>query len=382
VLYQIIIAVGLIVFMLNLFLNLKSLKRPKANVTWEGKVPFVSVLVPARDEAANIDTCLNSLCRQDYPDFEILVLDDNSTDDTGEIVERMALRDCRIQLIRGETLPEDWAGKPFACYQLAERARGDWLLFVDADTIHAPDMLSRVMAVALETGPSLLSGFPRQLTGSLPQKIAIPMMYFIVLGWLPLWWLQSSAKPRASLAIGQFLLFPKEAYWRIGGHRAVQARILEDVWLGVETVRHGGRHLAIDLSPVVSCNMYRSISGMWEGFVKWIYSVAALSPLGLFLMIMAAFIFYFAPFYCLWEELFLTDTSSGWRYLLVFQVAVILLMRWAVDSRFKIPVISTVLHPAGISFLLLSALYGGAQRLLGGGVHWKERLYGRESKVE
>ncbi|MBC8273450.1 MAG: glycosyltransferase, partial [Chloroflexi bacterium] len=115
-LYQIIIAAGLVIFALNLILNLRTLKTPNSRSRVPEPAPFVSVLIPARDEEANIETCLNSLQKQDYPNFEILVLDDNSSDSTADIVSRIAAMDDRIQLIRGERLPEGWAGKPFACY--------------------------------------------------------------------------------------------------------------------------------------------------------------------------------------------------------------------------------------------------------------------------
>ena len=148
-LYQVIISVGLVGFVLNLILNLRSLKTPRGDSKIPEPAPFVSILVPARDEEANIETCLQSLRKQDYPNFEVLVLDDNSADNTANIVEQMAAKDSRLQLIRGEPLPEDWAGKPFACYQLAKKSRGSWLLFVDADTVHAPHMLRSVLALAL-----------------------------------------------------------------------------------------------------------------------------------------------------------------------------------------------------------------------------------------
>jgi chlorobactene glucosyltransferase len=381
-LYQIIIALGLVSFMLNLILNLRSLKSPSSDSKIPVPAPLISVLVPARDEEANIEVCLKSLQEQDYPNFEILVLDDDSSDNTANIVAQIATKDDRIRLVRGEPLLEGWAGKPFACYQLARMARGSWLLFVDADTIHAPHMLRSVLALALQLKPSLLSGFPRQLATSLPQKVAIPVLYFVIVSWLPLWWLQRSKEPKPSLAIGQFLLFPSEEYWRFGGHRAVKSRILEDVWLGIEVIRHGGRHVAVNLSPVVSCNMYRSLGAMWEGFIKWVYSVAAISPAALFGLLVAAYVFFLAPFYWLWNELFVVAAPTDWRAIVIFQVATILAMRWLVDNHFKEPIVSTLLHPVGFSFLFLAGLYAAYRRVVGAGVRWKERLYGRESGVE
>ncbi|MFC1901527.1 glycosyltransferase [Chloroflexota bacterium] len=381
-LYQVIIAAGLGVFMLNLILNLRSLKTPRVDSKIPEPAPLISVLVPARDEEANIGACLESLQKQDYPNYEVLVLDDNSADDTSKIVSRMAAEDNRIRLIRGEPLPEDWAGKPFACYRLAMEAKGSWLLFVDADTSHAPHMLRGVLDLALKLRVSLLSGFPRQLAGSLPQKVAIPVLYFVILSWLPLWWLQRSQQPKPSLAIGQFLLFPSEEYWRIGGHKAVKSRILEDVWLGIEINRHGGRHMAVDLSPVVSCNMYRSVGAMWEGFIKWCYSVTAISPIALVGLLVAGYVFYLAPFYWLWNDLFVLVAPSVWWGVVIFQVVTILFMRGLVDTRFKEPAVSLWLHPVGFSFLFMSCLYACGRRVVGAGVSWKKRLYGGESPVE
>ena len=381
-LYQVIIAVGLAAFLINLLLNLKNLKTPDVNSKIPQPAPLISVLVPARDEEANIRTCLESLQQQDYPNFEIIVLDDNSTDNTASIVNEMASKDNRIHLLYGEPLPDDWAGKPFACYQLAQKAKGLWLLFVDADTIHAPHMLRSVLSLALEQKTSLLSGFPRQLANSLPQKIVIPVMYFIILGWLPLWWLHRSRKPKPSMAIGQFFLFPRDEYWRIGGHKAVHGKIVEDVWMGIEMTRHGGRHIAVDLSPVVSCNMYRDIRSMWHGLGKSIYSIAAMAPISLAGLLLAAYFFYIAPFFWLWKGFFVMPESILWRGLVIFQVAVMLFMRWLIDNRFREPSISIWFHPFGMLFYFFNVLYSGGRWLVGAGVTWKERFYGKESTVE
>jgi chlorobactene glucosyltransferase len=381
-LYQVIIAIGLVSFAINLVLNLRSLKVLPQNGKIPNPAPLVSILVPARDEEANIGACLESLQKQDYPNFEILVLDDNSSDNTASIVDQEAARNNRIERFTGESLPEGWAGKPFACYQLAKKARGSWLLFVDADTTHAPHMLSSVLPIAIETKSSLLSGFPRQLANSLFQKIAIPVLYFVILSWFPLWWLQRSRPPKPSLAIGQFLLFTTEGYWRIGGHMSVKSRILEDVWLGVEVNRHRGRQIAVDLSSVVSCHMYHNLGAMWEGFVKWIYSVGVLSPVALISMMIAGIAFYLAPFFWLWNEWFVVASPTGWGALVVFQVALIMIMRWLLDNHFNEPIISTLLHPIGFSFLTLSSFYAFSRQLLGVGVYWKKRLYSRESRVK
>jgi chlorobactene glucosyltransferase len=380
-LYQIVITAGLVVFLINLALNLKSLKVPRADSKVPDAKPLISVLVPARNEESSIRGCLESLQKQDYPDFEILVLDDNSEDRTAEIVSGMAANDSRIRLINGEPLPEGWAGKPFACHQLARQARGSWFLFVDADTTHADYMLRGVLALALKLKVSLLSGFPRQLANSLPQKIAVPLIYFIIIGWVPLWWIQRSKSRRPSIAIGQFLLFRSDEYWRIGGHVAVRNRILEDIWLGIEVGRKGGRHVAVDLSSVVSCDMYPTPGAMWHGLVRCIYSVTAISPLMLLILVLVACYFYIAPFYYLWNGLFVYNAPFVWLTLVVTQVLMIFFMRFLVDTRFKEPAISTWLHPLGITYILVTALYSIWRWLVGAGVSWKERAYGKEEPI-
>jgi chlorobactene glucosyltransferase len=378
--YQTIIAVLLVVFAINLILNLRALKRPDRNSKIADPAPLVSVLIPARNEEENIETCLKSLQKQDYPNFEILVLDDNSRDRTAELVEAVAAKDDRIKLIKGKPLPEGWAGKPFACYQLAEKAKGSWLLFVDADTTHAPHMLRSTLALALDLKPSLLSGFPRQLAESIPEKIGMPVFYFVIMSWMPLWWLQRSKEPKPSMTIGQFILFPRDEYWRIGGHKAVCSKVLEDVWLGVETVRRGGRHVAVDLSSVVSTRMYQGVREMWSGLVRSIYSVAAISPVALLGLIVAGFFFYLAPFYWLWNAYFSMAAPTDWGYIVIFQVVMIIFMRWLLDSRFKEPLISAFLHPLGFSFLFVATVYASWRQVVGQSVRWKDRFY-RERSV-
>jgi len=381
-LYQLIIAGLLLVLLVNLILNLRSLRVPLSNSKVPEPAPLVSVLIPARDEEANIASCLESLQRQDYPNFEILVLNDNSSDDTAAIVRRIAAGDKRIRLINGGPLPEGWAGKPFACHQLAVEAKGDWFLFTDADTIHAPHMLRGVLALALELKTSLLSGFPRQLANSLSQKIVTPVWYFIIMSWMPIWLLQRSRLPKMSMSIGQFLFFPKDEYLRIGGHEAVKSRILEDIWLGIETNRHGGRHMAVDLSSVVSCNMYRNLGDTWKGLARSIYSIAMLSPTALAGLVIAGYILFLSPFYALWNELFVSLSPSDWRNVIIFQVSVVMIMRWLVDSHFRSPFISTLMHPVGFSFLILDVIYALSCRIAGTGTQWKDRLYDRKAGVK
>ncbi len=381
-LLQILVLVVILIFALNLILNLILLRRPSPLAKLPAKPPFVSVLVPARNEEANIGRCINSLLKQDYPEYEIIILDDNSLDQTAKIVADIQEKDPRVRLVRGKPLPDGWAGKPHACMQLARYARGEWLLFVDADTVHQPFMLRSVMKIATDEKTSLLSGMPRQILSGLPQKIVMPMMYFVLMSWFPIWFLNRTKKPWPTLAIGQFMLFPRDEYWKVGGHEAVKDRIIEDVWFGAEIKKTGGKFVCIDLCNVMSTDMYHSLNSMTEGWCKWMYSIIAMSPFALVAFFITAYLFLLAPFLWLMQCILSGIQSEVWAYTVIAQVVVIEMMRWAVDRRFKVPGASFIFHPLGVIYLMLVALYAAARHALGAGVAWKERLYNSHSNIK
>ncbi|MFA5079492.1 MAG: glycosyltransferase family A protein, partial [Dehalococcoidia bacterium] len=244
--YQLFVLAGLALFFVNLILNLAALKRPSRKAAVPPDQPLVSVLIPARNEEQNIGRCLDSVLNQDYPNYEVIVLDDNSTDRTSEIVKRMSEKDDRVQLIKGKPLPDGWAGKCFACHQLSQNARGKWLLFVDADTVSQSHMVRSTLQLTTLNNAAMLSGFPRQKVSGITQKMVIPIIfYFLVMAWFPLWLFHSWKKPGPTLAIGQFLLFRREDYLAIGGHESVKSRIMEDVWFGIEMHKQKRRILSV-----------------------------------------------------------------------------------------------------------------------------------------
>lgn len=375
--YQIIVAVLLALFLLNLALNLLSLRIPKSDGLSVPQ-PLVSVIIPARDEQKNIGRCLKSILCQDYQNFEVIVLDDNSSDATPEIVEEMASLDDRLRLIHGEPLPSGWAGKPHACYQAAQGAKGEWLLFVDADTTATPDMLRCVTAEAIRQRAAMMSGFPHQIT-RFGQKTAIPLMYFFILSWVPIWWLARRSKPTATFAIGQFILFNAKFYQDMGGHEVVKTRIIEDVWMGIEVTRRGGRQVVVDLSPVFATCMYDTMGSMWEGLVKWTYSVAILCLPALLGVVILGGVAFLVPFFSLWLAV-----AGAYQMLplVIFQVAVIFFMRYLADSRFGESVVATILHPLGLIIWIVSAVWGAVRAITGIGVSWKKRLYDRTSAIK
>jgi chlorobactene glucosyltransferase len=380
---QIIVAVILFIILVNLILNLRYLKTPSSESKVPLNAPMVSILIPARNEADKISECLETLFKQDYPNYEIIVLDDNSRDNTADIVKQLADKDNRLRFIKGAPLPAGWSGKNYACYQMAKEAKGDWLLFVDADTTHAPHVLRGVMALALELNTSLLSGFPRQIAENMVMKLFTPTWYFILMAWCPLWWMQNSKRNMPSIAIGQFMLFSKSEYWRIGGHESVKSKVLEDIWLGIEVNKQGGKHVAVDLSDVVFCKMYDNFKGIWHGLTRSVYAVAEISLIALVGLIIFACICYLIPFYSLWHEFSFTDGNNILKAIILIQVATIYFMRRLADRRFdNNSIVSVILHPVGILFLLCVVVNAIARKLAGTGISWKERLYTEESGGE
>lgn len=168
--------------------------------------PLVSVLIPARNEK-NIGRCLRFLSKQDYHNLEILVLDDNSSDGTGRVVEEISKKDTRIRLIRGCPLIGGWKGKSHACHQLSREATGEYYVFTDADTSHFPNSISSSLKVLISTRLDVLSVFPKQIMVSIHERMVVIFINLAVLALMPLSMIRKTRSPRISIANGQFMLF-------------------------------------------------------------------------------------------------------------------------------------------------------------------------------
>ena len=231
--------------------------------------PLVSVIVPARNEERNIRRCVESLLAQMYPNFELFVLDDRSTDATPEILAELAQGDQRLLVLHGVELPLGWAGKPHALSQAAQAARGEWLCFVDADTFTAPEALASVYVAARESFADLFSIFTRQELGSFWEKAILPLVFTALsVGFAP--GVNDPHKPDA-IANGQFIFIRRAVYQALGGHTAIKASIVEDRDLATLVKRAGYRLVVADGQAVASTRMYTSLPEMWEGWTKNIF---------------------------------------------------------------------------------------------------------------
>jgi chlorobactene glucosyltransferase len=232
-----------------------------------GDGSLVSVLIPARDEAARIGACLDGLARQSYARFELIVVDDGSTDGTAEVARAYAGRIPGLRVLSGAALPGGWAGKPWACWQAAGRARGDWLLFLDADVAPGPDLLAALVARAEARQIDLLTAMPLLQLSSAAERLVLPAFMSLLYGLYPLDRVGDPASPIA-FANGQCMLVRRTAYAALDGHRAVRASVLEDTHFGQIAKAAGRRIEAVAAPDLIAVRMYTGWRSLAEGLIK------------------------------------------------------------------------------------------------------------------
>ena len=234
------------------------------------RTPFVSVVVPARNEAVNIGPCMASLCASTYPDFEVVVADDGSSDGTGALVRSAGAGRARsLLVVEGIDPPEGWLGKPWACAQGAGVAAGDLLLFTDADTVHGPELLSRAVAAMEEDRADLLTVVGRQLMETFWERLIQPQVFFtLAMRFFEIGGTLDPRRWRDAIANGQFLLFRREAYEALGGHAAVRREVAEDLAMAQIVVRSGHRLSVRMAESALATRMYRSLRELIAGWSK------------------------------------------------------------------------------------------------------------------
>lgn len=346
---------------------------PHASLEDPASYPFVSILVPARNEERGIRRCLESLLRQDYPHFEVLCLDDRSEDATRSILEELNQRYPQLKILQGGELPPAWAGKCHACHQLSEAASGDWLLFTDADTIHAPNMVRRMIATAQEQGASLLTGFPRVWSSHAFGWLIVPMLFFVIALHLPLRLVTGSADPRFMAAHGAFLLFRREDYFALGGHAAYPREIVEDMALARGIKRSGKRAVLTDITPYVTCDMYERPADVWNGFTKNLFLGLGRSTPLLALLLLFYSVCYIWPLVGI-----ILYTATGTIFAAVCLLVCYLLMcmqKWIVDRAFGTRGAWFLLLPLSFLGLIFIALRSWYIDITNKGYAWKGRIY-------
>ncbi|HRF95694.1 MAG TPA: glycosyltransferase family 2 protein, partial [Aggregatilineales bacterium] len=262
----ILIALPLTIISLNMLLNLIIFPRLSAKSSTE--TPFVSVMIPARNESAVIANTVSAWLSQTYPHYEILLLDDHSTDNTAQIA-RDAGGDCdRLRILSGAPLPDGWMGKNWACHQMAGVAKGDILLFTDADVRWSPEGLNALVADMTARHADLYSVWSTQETVTWGERLVVPLMALVILGYLPLIGVHYIPLGIFGAANGQCMAWRKSAYQQIGGHERVKGNVLEDVTLARMVKSAKLRLRMADGAGLVTCRMYQNWHEVKNGYAK------------------------------------------------------------------------------------------------------------------
>lgn len=257
----------LLIILSNILLSRRARRHQKP-----AELPSVSILVPARNEEDKIAACVVSLLKQDYPDFKVVILDDRSTDQTGTILKEIQKSWPSLTVLSGQPGPADQTGKNWACTQLYQRSRGDLLLFTDADTVHKPQMLKETVTALVGEEADLITGYPKQILGTWGERFLVPFFSWAILTLFPLGLAYHIKSPIFTTAVGQLMLFRREAYQKIGGHEGVSSSIVDDLSLAREIHRNGFKWRVLYLADLISCRMYSSSREAQEGFAKNLFA--------------------------------------------------------------------------------------------------------------
>ncbi|NGZ76179.1 glycosyltransferase [Saccharibacillus alkalitolerans] len=357
-------------------LNARTLPVPGSRAkSIEGR-PLVSVLIPARDEERNIEDCLRHVLASDDSEFrlEVIVYDDDSSDDTGGIVRRIAMEDSRVGLMQGGELPEGWKGKCYACHRLAERASGGWYLMLDADVKLGPLAIRDTLRSALRKKVGLVTGFPKQVTVTWMEKLVVPMMEFAILCHLPIPMVSRSSSGLFAAAHGAYMLIKKSAYESAGGYEAVKNEMVDDMAMARAVKKAGYKMMLADMSRHARMRMYHSTREVWEGFSKNMFS-----GLGRNYLLLVALLVWYGALYILPPIALLAGLFSGSVHLMLASGAAMLLgmaVKAVCDVRGGLPLWHGVFVSATIGCTIaiaLASVFGG---LSGQGHEWKGRRYG------
>ena len=350
--------------------------------------PQISLLIPARNEAAAIYDCVASALASTGVDLEVVVLDDHSEDQTAEIVRGIASRDPRVRVLPTPELPAGWCGKQHACWQLSRLASYDIFVFIDADVRLEPQGLARSAAFLIQSEANLVSGIPRQVTRSPAECLLLPLIHFILLGFLPIWRMRSSRAAAYGAGCGQLFATTRQAYSRAGGHRAIRHSLHDGVTLPRAYRRAGLITDLFDATDVASCRMYHSTGEVWRGLAKnateglaspaaigaWTLILLGGQVLPWLLLLTGLSIAYGTggPTHPQWLADLASPTSLVAMGLACFSGA---LVRFAAARRYNQPALAALMHPLGVAALMLIQWVALVRLILRRPASWRGRAY-------
>ncbi len=315
--------------------------------------PRVDVCIPARNEEANLEACVRSVLAGGHDRVRVLVYDDDSTDQTGPILDRLCAEDRRVIRTPTRPLPEGWNGKQHACSVMGGESGADWLLFTDADVRFKPGAIGASLEAASRFDADLVSTFPRQITRTLSEKLVVPMIHFVLFSYLPMPMMRASTSPAASAGCGQFLFVRRREYEKSGGHGAFKASMHDGIMMP-RRLREGGRRTDLfDATDLVECRMYSSLPTVWRGFAKNAYEGLG-SPAVLVFFTIMHLLGHVLPWVVLLAITLGLLAPSPW--ILAPALACVILattQRAILATAFKQPWIGVVLHPIAVTMMTL-----------------------------
>ena len=354
------LAPALLVFLVALW---NVLAWPKIKAARRTSERAVSILIPARNEEANIAACLDSVLNESETVLEVLIYDDHSTDATAGIIRDYGERDARVRLCMPAELPQGWCGKNFACARLASEAGGKWMLFLDADARLSPGAVASMVEEATRRDVTLLSGWPALSLVSFWEKALMPLLNFVVFAIFPAPLSLVRDDESLGLAHGACILVDRLSYEAVGGHAAVRDEIFEDMRLAHLWRAEGKRGLCLDGQEVVRVRMYSSFAEIWSGFEKNFFP-AFRHEASFWLFILLHLVVFLAPVIAL-------VALRAWP--LAIAAGCLLGARALVALRFRHPLWSVLLHPVAEVVLIAIGLSSWWRCKTGRGVVWKGR---------
>lgn len=349
-------------------------------------LPFVTVIIPARNESTNIASCVNCILNQDYPRdlLEVIVVDDNSTDSTPEIVRKIALSDSRVTLLPAGQMPEGWIGKPHACWQGVKHARGQWLCFMDADTSCTPLLLASAVQCVQAKQADMLSLEPFQILVSFWERLIIPSALVLVSFIVDLRKINDPSSSEAA-ADGQFILIRRDAYDLIGGHAAVRSELSEDTAMARLLKTKGYRTFLMGGNDLISVRMYDNFNSLWRGLSRTAVDVVGSKSKTLIVSAGALLLGWLGLFLPVWVGLSFVvqwGINVGTIGFILTSLGSLALLCTNIGQTvyFRIPFWYGLLFPIGYT-MVAGIAARGVWGQSAGTVNWKDRVYSPKQTI-
>lgn len=346
----------------------------------------VSVLIPARDEAANIERCVRAADAARGPIIEIVVYDDGSTDGSGEILAALQDELPRLRVVPGEPLPPGWIGKPHALDRLSEDAAGELLLNIDADVTLEQDGVLRMLSLigTPEQVPgglaaALVTAVPRQRTGSFAEQVMVPLLHLSYVAWLPMPLIHRTRDPRVLAANGQLLMVRRSALESVGGWASVRSALVDDMALCRVFKKSGQRVVFADGDRIAQCRMYFGAASLWRGFAKNFYEGIGGHPVAMIAVIGLHLLLFVVPYLAL--AIAMSLGATGLAAAAAVGVAANVTLRLIMAARYGHRLSSVLLHPVAV-LAMMGVLLDSFRWSRRGDIRWRGRSYPARAQRE